>query len=337
MAVVQLADIYEPLTFNGAVQERAIELNRFVQSGIMVDDPLIASVANSPGQTHELPFFHGLTHDEPDYVTDDPAVDSVPAKLTGGKQLCFTAYTHKSWSTMDLAREIALQDPLMAITDRVAKYFAVNTEKRLINSAIGIMLDNVANDSSDMTNDIFTETGLSATAANLISAEEVVDTVATLGDHSEIIAAIAMHSVPYFNLVKADLIVYVKDSTGSLSIPTYLGKRVVVDDSIAPRAGTTNGFVYTTIMFSSGCIAYGRGTPTVPSELERKASSGNGGGQDILHYRTTELIHPFGFAFDPTSVAGQSATYAELAAAAQWNRVMANRKNIGIAFLRTNG
>ena len=42
---------------------------------------------------------------------------------------------------MDLSRELALEDPLGAITNRIGKYWAVNTEKRIINSATGILLD----------------------------------------------------------------------------------------------------------------------------------------------------------------------------------------------------
>lgn len=337
MAYVQIADIYDPLIFNGAVQEAAIENNRFVQSGVMTPDSTLGAMASGPGQVGELPFFYGLTNDEPDYVDDDATHLAVPAKITSSKQVYMSAHQHKSWSTMDLARELALQDPLSAITSRIGKYWAVSTEKRLINSLAGILLDNVANDASDMTNDIFIEDGDNALAANLISAEAVIDAVATAGDHHEVFTTIAMHSVPYFTLVKADLIDFVADSSGRLTIPTYLGKRVVVDDSLAPRAGTTSGYVYTTVLFANGVVAYGSGSPEKASELERVPNAGYGGGQDIIHTRTTEIVHPYGFSFNTAGPAAQSATYAELATVTNWNRVVGERKNVGIAFLRTNG
>jgi hypothetical protein len=338
MATVQLADIYEPITFNLAVQERAIELNRFVQSGVMQEDGRIDSMANQAGQVGELPFFHGLTNDEPDYTTDDPGTNSTPAKITSGKQVYASAHMHKSWSTMDLARELGLGDPLGAIINRVAKYWAVNNEKRLIRSTTGILLDNVGNDSSDMTHDIFIEDGNAAVDANLISADSVIDATATMGDHAELLSAIAMHSIPYVRLKKAQLITTIRDADNNVEFEVFLGKyRVVVDDSLTPRAGTTSGFVYTSVLFSAGVVAYGMGTPMTPSELERIASSGNGGGQDIIHSRRTEIIHPYGFAWDSATQAGQSSTYTELAAAAGWNRVFQERKNVGIAFLRTNG
>ena len=49
MATVQLADIYNPLVFNQAVQESAIELNAFLASGVAVQDPLVSALASGPG------------------------------------------------------------------------------------------------------------------------------------------------------------------------------------------------------------------------------------------------------------------------------------------------
>lgn len=334
---VNFGGIYNPLVFDGAVQEKAIELNRFLQSGILMSDPRISAMATGPGQIGDLPFFKGLTNDEPSYSTADPAVTSSPAYTTGGTQKYMSSHTNKSWSAMDLARELGLQDPMGAIVNRVAKYWAVNTEKRVINSAQGILLDNIANDSSDMLNAIHNEEGTAAVAANKISAEAVIDAGATMGDHSEDLAAIAMHSVVYNNLQKLNLIDFIPDSLGVVRIPTYLGYEVIVDDALVPRAGTTDGYVYTTILFARGAVAYGAGTPETPSEIDRLPAAGNGGGQDVLYSRTTEIVHPWGFQFVSGGIAGQTATYAELAAAAQWDRVFANRKNIGIAFLTSNG
>ena len=141
----------------------------------------------------------------------------------------------------------------------------------------------------------------------------------------------------YANLQKLNLITFLPLSEQEPKFPHYLGYRVVVDDSLAPRAGTTSGFVYTSILFGADSIGYGAGSPPKPSELFRSPAAGNGGGQDIIFSRATEIIHPFGFQFTSASVAGQSATYAELATAANWTRVYANRKNIPLAFLQTNG
>ena len=338
MATVQIADIYNPILFSKGIQEAAIESNRFLQGGVMVNNAEIATMASASSTIGELPFFKGLTNDEPNYSTDDPAILSVPAKIGQGKQVFRKAFANKSWSTMDLANEIAAIKPVEAITGRVGKYWAVNTEKRLLNSCTGIMLDNIANDSGDMVTTVATlETGDLPTAAKIINSGLIIDAKGTMGDAGETLTAIAMHSVPYNNLLKLNLITFQPTSDQKGSFPVYLGLRVIVDDSLPVRAGTTSGFVYTTILFGNDVVGYGAGSPPVPSEVERKASAGTGGGQDIIHSRVTEIIHPFGFAFTSASVAAASATYAELTTAANWNRVYASRKNVPIAFLLSNG
>ncbi len=338
MAEVRLVDIYEPTAFNAAVQEAAIEKNVFLSSGILVQDARINSMVATGGMVGELPNFNPLTNDEPEYTTDDPAVDSVPAKITSGTQIYRLANQHKSWSTMDLSRQLALADPLGAITGRIGHYWATNTQQRVVSSAMGVLADNLANDAGDMIVDAFSETGAAPAANLVINADAVIDTMATLGDAASSITAIAMHSVPYTALQKLNLIAFIPDARGEVNIPTYLGLRVVVDDGLHVRAGSISGFVYTTVLFGAGSFGYGESPALLPSELERNASAGTGGGQDILHSRFNEIIHPHGFAYLSAGVAqGISATRANLELATEWNRVATERKNINVAFLRTNG
>lgn len=338
MAEVRLAEVYEPTAFNAAVQEAATELNAFLASGVLVRDPRIDTMVGVGGMVGELPNYNPLTNDEPDYTTDDPASTSTPADIDHGTQIYRLANQHKSWSTMDLARQLALEDPLGAITNRVGHYWAVNSQQRVVSSAMGVMADNVANDSSDMVIDVSIITGDTAAAANLIHADAVIDAMATLGDAAANVTAIAMHSVPYTTLQKLNLIAYIPDARGEVNIPTYLGLRVIVDDHLDVTAAPTNGFYYTSILFGTGAFGYGTTPALVPSELDRVAAAGNGGGQDILHYRYNEIIHPQGFAFaSANQAAGVSATRAHLELAAEWDRIYTDRKNIPLAFLITNG
>lgn len=337
-AAVTLDDIYDPSIFDPAMQEEAIELNRFISSGIMQIDPRINAMASGPGHVGDLPFYNGLDNDaEPDYVDDDPTNLSTPEAVNVAKQVYATAHQHKSWSTMDLARELALEDPLGAIVGRTGKFWATNSERRVISTVTGVIADNIANDAGDMVNVIHTETGTAATAVNLISAEAVIDAAATMGDHATNLSAMAMHSVVYTNLQKQNLIDFIPNARGEVNIPTYLGYVIVVDDSLLPRAGVTDGLVYTTILFAMGAIAYGAGAPLVPSETDRIPGAGNGGGQDVIHTRVTEIVHPYGFAWADSAAAAITATRAELAVATGWNRVFEFRKNVGLAALTSNG
>ena len=338
MATVQLSDIYNPLVFAAEAQEKQLELNRFITSGVMVQDPTISAMASTGGNIGELPFFNPLGTAEPNYSNDTPGDTSTAQNVNSGKMIYRLASQNQSWSMMDISRELALQDPVGAITSRIAQYWATNNEKRVIQSVAGIIADNVANDSSDMINDISAATDVAAVTANLISADAVIDTVQTMGDHGEMLSAIAMHSVVYRRLQKLNLIDFIPNSRGEIVIAVYQGKRVIVDDSLS---GTTYGTspvntYYDTILFGAGQFASGEGTVLNASELYRKPDAGNGGGEEILYSRRSDIIHPSGFQFTSSSVAGQSATQAELALAANWDRVH-NRKNVSLAVLRTNG
>ena len=338
MATVQLADIYNPLVFEAAVQEKQVELNRFIQSGVAVVDPQLTAMASVGGNIGELPFYKPLGTEEPNYSTDNPATLSTPAKITSSKMIYRLAAQNKSWSTMDLARELALEDPMGEITGRIGQYWATNNEKRIIQSVRGLIADNVANDSGDMLFDISVASNGTVTDANRISGDAVIDTVQTLGDHGQLLTAMAMHSVVLSRLKKLNLIDFIPDARGEVNIPTYQGKVVVEDDSLVGVSyGTTPvNIYYYTILFGAGEFRLGEGQPLNPSAIDREEAAGNGGGQDIIYSRRSDIIHPLGFQFTSASVAGQSATQAELATAANWNRVY-ERKNVPLAVLKSNG
>jgi hypothetical protein len=337
MATVQLVDIYNPLVFNQSVQEKQIELNRFIQSGVAVVDQTLTSMASVGGNIGELPFFKPLGTEEPNYSTDNPATLAVPANITSNKMIYRLAAQNKSWSVMDLARELALGDPVEAITGRIAQYWATNNEKRIIQSVRGVIADNVANDAGDMLFDISAPIDTAPTDANRADANAIIDTIQTMGDHGELLAAMAMHSVVYRRLQKRNLIDFIPDARGEVDIPVYQGKRVIVDDSLVGVSyGTTPiNVYYYTILFGAGEFVLGEGMPVVPSEVKRNPDAGNGGGEWQLYSRRSDIIHPLGFKFTSAAVAGQSATQAELATAANWDRVY-SRKNVSLAVLKSN-
>ncbi len=335
MATTQIADIYNPLVFAAAEQEAQIELNAFLSSGVMFEDPRITAMASVGGNIGELPFFKPLGTEEPNYSDDDPDNKSTPNKITKGIMKYRLASQNQSWSTMDLAVDLALEDPAMAITNRVGNYWATTNERRLIQSTMGILADNVANDSGDMVVNIATDAAGAPTDAELVSNDAILDAQQTAGDHQAGFAAIAMHSVVYSRLRKQQLITFVRDADNNTLFQTYGNLRVIVDDSMSAVAGT-NRVTYTTVIFGNGAVAHGVGRTKVPSELYRNPDAGNGGGEEQLYSRRADIIHPLGFEFSSTSVAGQSATLAELATAANWSRVW-ERKNIPMCFLQTNG
>lgn len=141
-----------------------------------------------------------------------------------------------------------------------------------------------------------------------------------------------MHSAVFSNLQKQQLIDYVTPANASVRIPYYQDKIVLVDDTMPAVAGSTSGYKYSTYFFGQGAIAFGNGAPPVPTETDRDSLAG----YDVLINRWHVILHPRGVAFQDASVAGHSPTNAELATAANWDRVY-ERKNVRLAELISNG
>lgn len=334
MASTRLVDIYNPLTFSGKTALAQLELNKFISSGVMVPDPAVRDQLGQGGNLGEITNYNPLGTPEPNYSSDDPAQNSTPEKIDSNVQRFRIASQNKSWSTMDLTRELALQDPVGAITSKIGQYWATSNERRVIQSSLGLLADNVANDSGDMIVDVSNDSAGAVIDAERISAETVLNAKQTLGDHAGNLTAIAMHSVIFTRLQKQNLITFIPNARGEITIPTYLGYTVIFDDSM-PAVMGSNRIKYTIILFGTGVFIGESGRVATPSELEREASSGNGGGEDILHSRRNDLIHPLGFSFLSDSIAGQSATLAELNDATEWDRIW-SRKHIPMAFLECN-
>lgn len=322
MAVTQLSDLYNPTPFNNGINQISTELNAFAASGVLVEDPRLSAAVAQGGLIGEMPFYNDLTHDDPNLTSDDPAVSATPAKIGSSKAQYRLAKLHKSWSTMDFASEVtSLNDPAGQIISRIGAYWAAVQQKRIIQSALGVLADNVANNSGDML----------YTLAGSITEMAIENAAQTMGDHKSALATIVVHSAVETQMRALSAVKDIHDpQTGSLVYSTFNGRRLVVDDGM-PKIDT--GTNYVSILFAAGAFRYGNAPAQVPSELEREASSGNGGGQDIIHSRQNYIIQPTGMSCTGTPAA-ESLTPAELAVATTWDRTY-DRKNVPFAFLKT--
>ncbi|MBE0487379.1 hypothetical protein [Marinobacter sp.] len=329
MATTQLIDIIEPAKFTDYILQNSMERTALVQAGILARNAVIEAQLNAGADSFTVPFWNDLADDEADIVNDNPATNSTPGKLTAGKQVVRKSFLHKSWSSMNLASEIAGADALGRIQSRAGAYWDRQLQRRLVGTMNGILADNVASDDGDMLLDISGETGDAAK----FSAAAVIDAAGTLGDQLGSITGIAMHGDLYRAALKADLIEFVRPSEGSLTLPTFRGLVVIQDDAMPKDdvAGT-----YVTALFGVGAFGYGVSAPRIAAgtEVENLPSSGNGGGQQILHSRLNVAVHPAGFKWTETSVVDESPSLAELAAAANWARVV-ERRAVPLAFLKS--
>lgn len=336
MATTKLSDIIDVTIFSDLPQVNGPEKTAFFESGIVARNGLLDSLASGPGKVSELPYWNDLDGSvEVNYSSDDPLSLATPQKITQGEQIARKAFVNQGWQAADLASELAMGGTAMeAVRAKTDRYFQRQWQRRLVAATNGVLADNVANDSGDMVIDVGSQSIAGQTSSTLFNRDAFTEAAYTMGDAATDLSAIAVHSAVMQQMVKNDDIVYIPDSMGRLTIPTYMGLRVIVDDGLTVTAGTTDGFIYTSVLFGSGAFGYGVGSPEVPVEVEREAAQGDGGGIETLWVRNTWILHPFGFQQTGTP-AGVSFTQAELALAAQWDRVL-DRKQVPLAYLRTN-
>ena len=307
-------DVIVPEVFNPYVIERTAELSAFYQSGIIARTPALDVLASSGGKLVNMPFWEDLSGD--DEVLSDTEALTV-GKITAAQDVAALLARGRAWSVNDLAKALSGDDPMAAIGDLVAAYWARRFQAILVKTLDGVF----GNNATLMTGNKHDISG-SAVAEDddVISAKTAVDAIYKLGDSADKLTGFAMHSATVAKLAKDDLIEYIKPSEGEPEVPTFLGKRVVVDDSLPQAEG-----VYTTYIFGSGAFGWGEGGAPVPTETARDALSGD----DILVHRRHFILHPRGVAFQNDQVSGPTPSNTELADYRNWLRVYES-KNVRI-------
>lgn len=302
----KIADVIVPEVFNPYVIQRTMELSAIFQSGIAQRTDEFDRLASSAARTVQMPFWGDLTGED-EVLSDNEAL--TPGKIQAQKDEAVILRRGRAWGANDLAANLAGDDPMRAIADLVAAYWARRYQAALVATLQGVF---ASPSMADLVHDISGQSG----GAAVISAKTTVDAAQKLGDAKTQLTAIIMHSATEAALAKQDLIEYIRPSTGSIDVPTFLGKRVIVDDGCPydPETGA-----YTTYLFGPGAVAYGEGNPVgfVPTETDRDSLAG----EDFLINRRTFILHPRGVKWTEENVADVFPENAELADGANWERV----------------
>jgi hypothetical protein len=304
MPKTTVADVIVPEVFNPYVVQQTAELSALYQSGIVATSDELNSLAASGGRLINMPFWNDLDGDD-EVLSDIAALDV--ERITSGQDIAALLMRGKAWSVNDLAKALSGDDPMATIGQMVAGYWARRMQATLLSILTGVFA------APSMAANVYD-------TDDRISADNTILAIQCLGDAKSKLTGFMMHSAVEADLARQDLIDFTKDSTGSIEIPTYLGKRVIVDDGCPVADG-----VYTTYIFGQGAIGYGEGGAPVPTETTRDALSGD----DILINRRHFLLHPRGIRWTDAAVGGSSPTNAELANPANWLRVY-EPKNVRI-------
>ena len=334
---VRLSDVFIPEVYQSYTAINTPELTALLDSGIIASNAIMNQLARAGNVTGTVPFWNDLDPTiEPNYSNDDPEDWATPHGVTTGSMKYRKAFLNQSYASMDLVAELMGQNPLQHIRNRFGTYWARQMQRRLIAMIEGVLADNEANDDGDLITDA---------SAQAIDSDVFIDAEYSLGDHVGAFTGMVVHSQIAKRMAQQDMLETEKDSQGQVIVRRYMGRTVVIDDSV-PKSGAGAETVYTSFLFGSGAVGFagveghafalGEGIPLNPTWVEREEQRGQGGGMETIGERKTWLLHPFGFSWvgDDSALVEFSPTLADLRAAGNWDRVV-SRKQTPFAAIRS--
>lgn len=303
----KIIDVIQPEVFTDYVVQATMEKSALINSGIAEHDAMFDQLASGPNTLINMPFWNDLTGD-PEIMDDNG--DTVPGKLTTGKDMARKLAFVKSFGANALAGHLAGDDPMKVIADRFAEYWNRIYQRVLLKTLDGVFK---ATNMKDKVHDI------TATDNPVISGDAFIDATQKMGDAKDLLTAVMMHSAVEAKLRKLDLL----ERTEALSamgkpVYTFMGHEVIVDDGMPYNTDTTDAEMY---LFGKGAIAWGNGTDPLIQETEIVRQGMSLAGEDVLVNRKISILHPRGVAFQEKSVAGTFPTLAELEKGTNWSRV----------------
>lgn len=333
MALVRLTDVIVPEVFNAYLSKDVTTKPDVFRSGLVTQDAMISGLLAGGGRTFQHPYWGDLSDTGSAVGSDDPGVTLTPEKIGTFKLQFVRQFRTKAWSSADLVKELAGSDPMQRIVSRIGDWWARDMNILAIQTLNGVINANIAQNAGDMVYSAGVGVG-GATPTAALTATAILNAKQTMGDRADLLKIIMMHSVVFTNLQLQNLITFIPNARGEVNIPTYLGYQVVMSDTL-PITGSSPNFVYTTYLAAPGILGYGESAPDMPVEVDRKPAQGNGTGVEEIYTRRQFALHPYGFHWADSSIAGTFPTNAELATAANWNRRFPERKHVPFVAIKS--
>jgi hypothetical protein len=317
MAATRLGDVLVPVVFNPYTREKTAALSALWTSGIVAPVSELNWFVARGGNTLTMPFWKDLSGAS--QVVGADGTELTVSNITHGADSAVVMARGNAWGSNELAGALAGSDPMMAIADAVAAWWARDMQTTLLSILQGLFASSGALVGSHL-HDISAVSGGQA-----ISGEAIMDAMQKMGDAKDRLTAILMHSATENALAKQNLIDYVRVSDAEPRVAFYMGKRIIVDDQM-----TNSGGNFDTYLFGPGAIGYADGTNSMITETETDRNTLSG--EDILVNRRHFVLHPRGVKYKGAAVGG-GPTNTLLGTAASWEKVYED-KNIRIVCLR---
>lgn len=309
MPITRIQDVIQPEVFTPYTIQRTMELSALIQSGIAENNSQFDQLASGPNTIINMPFWDDLTGD-PEPMDDEG--ETTPGKITANKDVARKMAWVKSYGANALSAMLSGDDPMRAIADLFSAYWSRQYQQMLLSILDGVFA------SASMADKVHDITAEEDADKQLINGRTFLDAIQRMGDAKDLLTGVMIHSATETYLAKNDLIEYKEESQGRVRIPYFMGKRVIVDDSIAFDTETGASEAY---LFGAGAIAWGNGGHPDIQQTETVRNGLSLAGEDILVNRRVTILHPRGVKWTEASVAKTFPTFDELENGANWERV----------------
>lgn len=235
-----LANVIVPEIFVPYVIERTAAKSKILQSGIAVANPRLNELVTRGGTTMKMPFWQDL-QGRSQLWTEGSNIEV--KNITAEADIAALLLRAQAWGATDMSGALAGDDPMRAIGELVSDYWARDEQTTLLYILKGVFA------SSSMADHIFDGSSSTIDGSMVLNAKQL------MGDASDKLVAIAMHSATFTSLQKQNLITTVMEvgpSNSQIAVPTYLGYRVVIDDSMPYVTSVTTAGVYTLTISTKG-------------------------------------------------------------------------------------
>ena len=333
--------------------EGIFEQSKWIQSGIVQRNAALD--ARAGGTRVRVPFFDPIAPTETQILSNNTWGGGggylVPSNVTADEQIMTILHRGFAYAADDLSKLGSGADPLAHVRNQLTA--AINKLKTttLASQLLGLFggISGAGVLGPNQTNKSFAGVPGSMTEANFLNVANVVAAKALLGERSDNLDAIAMHSNVAHYLQQVGMLVF---STSALStggavvwggggvgvtqteVATFAGLRVVIDDQLVALTGgtSTHAKKYPVYLFQSGVVSEG-----IQQDLRLGADRNILSMQDIL-----AVDYHYGYHITGTkwNVAGDNptnaATTGNLADTASWSLVYSTTKQVPITRLLVN-
>jgi hypothetical protein len=348
MAIATISNLWTPDIWIQGMREKQATFPSVLNSGVAVRNATFDAIATGAGTSANVPFFKDDVSNQADAIQVEDTAPTIQG-ITSGLQVAPILNRETNNRVTALAAQVSGADPvgefINALTTRRLKQRNTTLIALLRGAFAGLGASGAAAALDDVRLDAFDETGNDATSDQTMGADLFITGKALLGELADDLmnGAMICHPNVIASLERSD-----KDSFKSgvesglpFKITTYRGIPIFSSESLV-RAGTTNGFVYETYLLARGVVALGEkpqqgGTAADPA-IDVASLNYNPDvnlNNERIYDRTRFLMHLNGMKYTGTP-AGQSATNAELATAADWDLVYQTANRCGAVLFRTN-